>query len=406
MKRLVAAVLGLCFCGLVQAAELHVSPQGKDTNPGTAEAPLATIQAAVNAARPGDSVVVSKGVYLERVTCEKSGAEGRRIVIRAEPRRAAITEGFVIKGDYVTLQGFQITHMLSSRVDSGLICTGNFNEILDNYIYECHQRGLIAEGQNHVARNKIYKVNQGMNAAGNRYVFEYNEVCRRYNWGELDGDYARFFGQDAVWRGNFFHGTMESERNGHPDVWQTFDSNGDIVHNILFERNIVGDVGAAGMLQAWYERKSSDLVFRNNIFFNLDQGLSGGTISNITVVNNVFYNIKGSCLGGGPGSVQKNNIYYNCKAAEGTDYNLFFHVSIRPKAAGVGNLVDVDPMFVNPGKLDFHLKAGSPAIDAGDPSMPVPPGGGKRIDIGAYEFGVDQDRPGPHAGPAADPSQN
>jgi hypothetical protein len=59
---------------------------------------------------------------------------------------------------------------------------------------------------------------------------------------------------------------------------------------------------------------------------------------------------------------------------------------------GAGNL-DADPLFVDPGKLDFHLQAGSPAIDAADTKqapevdrdgIPRPQQGG--ADMGAYEF--------------------
>jgi len=389
MRYLVVAATGVLLCGLASAAELYVSPQGRDANAGSREAPFATIQAAVNAAKPGDAVLVTKGIYREKITGEKSGEEGKRIVIRAEPRRAAIMEGFDLKANYLTIQGFQITHMFSDRTESACEIQGNFNEVVDNYIYGIRRRGLGVEGdQNRVARNKIQKVCQGLGAAGKKWVFENNEVSRIFNYGELDGDYARFFGEDGVWRGNFFHGNLTSERAGHPDGWQTFDDNNEYVKNILFEKNIVGDTVAGGMLQSWYGKKSGGLIFRNNVFYNLGQGLSGGTIPEITVVNNVFYNVQGACGGGGAGSVQKNNIYYGCKGVEGTDYNLLFNTSGKPK--GTGNLLNVDPMFVNPEKLDFRLKPGSPAIDAGDPSMPVPPGGGKRIDIGAYEFGADE----------------
>jgi hypothetical protein len=384
MKRLLFALLLLPAPAL--AADLYVSPKGDDTNSGTADAPYLTIQAAVDAAKPGDNVLVTKGIYREKVAISKSGDEKHRITVRATPRRAAITEGFTIKGNYLTVEGFQITHLFSSRVDSGLECKGDFNEILDNYIYEVHRYGLTAAGQNHVARNKIYKVNQGIIASGRKWLFESNEVSRIYNYNELDGDYARFFGEDGIWRGNFFHGNLPSERNGHPDGWQTFDSNGEAVHNILFEKNILADTVAVAMLQAWYDRKSSGLVFRNNVFANDSQGLNGGTISNVTVVNNVFYNIRGSCGGEGPGAIQKNNIYYNCKASFGTDYNLFYKTPMHAKT-GTGNIVDQDPLFVDPAKFDFRLKPGSPALNAGEPVS----GETKRPNIGAY----DSDNSGP-----------
>lgn len=44
--------------------------------------------------------------------------------------------------------------------------------------------------------------------------------------------------------------------------------------------------------------------------------------------------------------------------------------------------VNLDPRFVNPSAGDFHLKPGSPAIDAGDPQIKDPDG--SRSDLGAY----------------------
>ena len=52
---------------------------------------------------------------------------------------------------------------------------------------------------------------------------------------------------------------------------------------------------------------------------------------------------------------------------------------------GEGN-IDLDPLFIDPDSLDFRLLEESSCIDAGDPTFDVPPGGGRRIDIGAYEY--------------------
>ncbi|MGB3975350.1 MAG: hypothetical protein WBM27_02935, partial [bacterium] len=49
---------------------------------------------------------------------------------------------------------------------------------------------------------------------------------------------------------------------------------------------------------------------------------------------------------------------------------------------GVGNIITKFPRFVQPDAFDYRLRADSPAIDRGDPSDPVPPGGGSRIDMG------------------------
>ncbi len=66
------------------------------------------------------------------------------------------------------------------------------------------------------------------------------------------------------------------------------------------------------------------------------------------------------------------------------DVNLTY-TNIEEGFSGTGN-IDLDPLFVNPSIDDFHLQPTSPCIDAGDPADQVPPGGGSRIDMGAYEY--------------------
>jgi hypothetical protein len=49
------------------------SPKAADDNPGTAEAPFKTIQAAVDKAQPGETVSIRKGIYREEVKLKASG---------------------------------------------------------------------------------------------------------------------------------------------------------------------------------------------------------------------------------------------------------------------------------------------------------------------------------------------
>lgn len=376
-------MITLALGSSLHAAELHVAPTGDDSHPGTAAAPFKTVQAAVDRAGPGDTVLVGKGIYREFVTCTTSGTESQRLVIKASPRRAAILQGVLIKASHITFEGFQITNGFSSWIGEGVEAIGDYIDIVDNYIFEIKRYGLEAHGlKNRVLNNKIHMICQGLVASGTNYLIENNEISRIYNYGYLDGDYARFFGDDAIWRGNFLHGNLPSEKAGHPDGFQTFDDNGEHVRNILFEGNIVGNTTAATMIQSWYSKESRALTFRNNVFFDLVQGVNAGVPDSL-VENNTFYNVRSYGIIG-PNVKMRNNLFYNCKSASGSEYSLYYKVA-QKKVSG-GSLADVDPMFVDADNLNFRLKPGSPAIDAGDPTSPVPAGGGSRIDIGAYEF--------------------
>ncbi|MBN2466012.1 hypothetical protein JXD38_10375 [candidate division WOR-3 bacterium] len=62
----------------------YVSPAGNDTNPGTFDLPLRTIQAGVDRAYAGERVFVLAGTYKEQVTFPRSGTSGAPITISGE----------------------------------------------------------------------------------------------------------------------------------------------------------------------------------------------------------------------------------------------------------------------------------------------------------------------------------
>jgi hypothetical protein len=60
----------------------YVSPNGSNTNAGTAASPFKTIQEAANAAEPGDTVLIHAGTYRETVTPARSGTAGAPITYK------------------------------------------------------------------------------------------------------------------------------------------------------------------------------------------------------------------------------------------------------------------------------------------------------------------------------------
>jgi len=59
------------------------SPQADDGNPGTEELPLKTIQPAVDAANPGDTIWVKAGTYDQPINITRSGTINAPIVLSA-----------------------------------------------------------------------------------------------------------------------------------------------------------------------------------------------------------------------------------------------------------------------------------------------------------------------------------
>ena len=85
---LVAATAGLC-----PAAEIYVAPSGSDDAAGTRDAPLATLQKAVDRAGPGDTVLVRGGTYRQAVRLTRSGREGAPIRLMAVPGETVVLSG-------------------------------------------------------------------------------------------------------------------------------------------------------------------------------------------------------------------------------------------------------------------------------------------------------------------------
>jgi hypothetical protein len=100
MKLLIINLLIFVFCLTPYAKEYHVAKNGNDSNPGSAEKPFLTIQAAANVALPGDVITVHTGVYRERITPPRGGtSHTNRITYQAAPdEKVGIKGSEIVKG--------------------------------------------------------------------------------------------------------------------------------------------------------------------------------------------------------------------------------------------------------------------------------------------------------------------
>lgn len=77
-------------CHTIEPTTIHVSLNGDDGNPGTEDAPLASWQAAVDRAGPGDTILIEPGVYRvsgarqSGVRLAKGGTEGAPVTLRGD----------------------------------------------------------------------------------------------------------------------------------------------------------------------------------------------------------------------------------------------------------------------------------------------------------------------------------
>ena len=133
----------------------------------------------------------------------------------------------------------------------------------------------------------------------------------------------------------------------------------------------------------------------NCVLFNSDIGLSAGAGATLAFINNTVDGNTSFGLHGESDAifdVFKNNVltvngtgvFSDANAIANGGFNLFFGNSTNydGSAAALTDFTD-DPLYVDPGVLNFHLGALSPARDAGDPDPAFDDLDGTRNDLGA-----------------------
>jgi hypothetical protein len=251
-----------------------------------------------------------------------------------------------------------------------------------------------------------------------------------------DADAFRVFGSGHVIRNNYIHDLTLSPASGaHMDIFQTFGDNGEESYDIVFENNRIENCeGQMFMTSQDGMANIRDWDVRNNIWVNV--GVQGNIgIPNFRFYNNVLYNVdpaNGFALalynetwGAATNAKIKNNIFIGPGGLDysggvayvkddrltgvETDYNYVTGnpsqgYPARTNFSETHGINGGDPKFVNLATWDFHLRAGSPAIDKGTAvagfnfdkdSVSRPQGAG--WDIGPYEYG---------SGPPPSPPKN
>ncbi len=353
-----------------------------------------SIGKALEAAKPGDKILVAKGTYFEHIVLKPGirleGGWNSSFSKRDPKRFETVLDGknekgpVVIGADQAVLDGFTIIHgsLLvkgDKSLGSGIYCDKTSPIITNNVIRNNEPSGVFLSGSKaKVLKNRIYDNAQA-------------------------GVYAEK-GSDVQVYGNIIYGNNYSGvSTGKPPV-----SDLDVRNNTIFQNKRSG-VNV---------QKGRGTIFNNVIYGNARSGITG-RFTPLKVYNNtVVGNGQSGFFMEDPDKAAdvRNNIFVANKDAgvrasgKGYSYNLFYKNGsvgecspeylwcVRAQFGGYEdehsfskkhNLI-ADPLFVDEKAHNYHLRPTSPAIDAGDKSSKFndkyfPPSLGSKInDLGAY----------------------
>jgi PKD repeat protein len=415
----------------------HVSSTGDDANDGSEAAPLRGIQAALDLAQPGDSVMVQSGTYNETLVFPRSGAADAWITLQAQPGHAVTIDatgipiadywqGAVTIADvsYVRVQGLRVEH--SAR--TGIIANrASHVEILDNQTYDTVLSGIgVWRSDNvRVDGNRVeLAVNGGeqecisVSISSNVAVTDNEVLNDGAGTAGGEGIDIKDGSSQVLVSGNHVHDL--DELGIYVDAWDSDTS------DILIEDNRVHHCNNHGIAIAAERGGRVDRVtIRNNLTYaNARMGITIGDwdsgwphpMADILIVNNTSVdNGPGAVWGAGiavlngeaTGVTIRNNLVANNAYAQildesggaeiTADHNLIWGASGSGDEITGSDAVLADPRLVDAVNADYRPRFDSPAVDAANDldapttdldGMARPAGAG--IDIGAYEY-----QPGP-----------
>ena len=307
----------------------YVSTTGSDSNPGTLASPWKTIShaAASSAIKPGATVYVRAGTYVESVTIGMSGsAGGGPVTFQSYPGELAIIDGTgltpptdqnglinIVNRSYVTVSGFELRNYKTSSsnaVPAGVWVTGAGSniKILNNKV---HDIKTSSEAQGNAFGIAVY--GSEAPASLDLVTIDGNEVYNLRTGGSesvnVDGNVTNFAITNNIVHDN---DNIAIDAIGYEGVSSNaaYDiaRNGVISDNVIY--NISGktnpgegnDYDADGI----YVDGGTQIVIERNLIHNVDIGIEvasehKGTVgSYVTVRNNVVYasNVVGISIGG------------------------------------------------------------------------------------------------------------
>lgn len=382
-----------------------------------------TIQAAITAAKPGDTVLVSPGLYTETINFL-----GKRITVKSKAGpKDTIIDGGQIDSVVTFTSSEALTSVLTGfTIQGGNACEGGGINIytasptITNNVIKNNRGGSgsgisIIGGAPLVQGNVISNNSQSTSCSGNGGGIHINagdstQILDNVISDNVIGDgsgggiFLIYAGAVTI-RGNVIKGNAASGLSpcsqgggitllGRP--------NADIIGNLI----VLNTARCGGGVYWLVETGARGPLLVNNTIADNNGEQGSGVFadfadSSVLLVNNIIVGRAGQAAvfcgnfgDSNPPMFQFNDVFSPTGQAYG---------GVCVDQTGLNGNISADPLFVGPVGVDYHLQSGSPAIDAGTNSAPLLPpvdldgdprildgdgNGAAIVDMGADEFNL------------------
>jgi len=413
VQRIINAALG-AGCKAGNGASWYVSPSGNDSNSCAQTSPCRQISRALNIVQPGDTIFVADGTYNAFTVDSLNGTAANPITIQALGQNAQILPLSGVRDTiFVTFSSYIVLDGLRS--------------------FNANRAGVrIDNSPNVTVQNGVYGNNAewGIFTDFSDHLLIRNNEC--YGSVAQHGIYVSNSGDWPIVRANWLHDNAGAGVQLNADASQGGDG---IITGALIEDNVIYNNGSAGggainLDGVQYSTIQNNLLYNNHAsgITMFQQDGAAGPVGDLVYNNTIDMASDGrwglrvdSTVGG---NTVRDNIFYNENPNHGgidftnatdiantdSDHNIFGggNVAITPDDGSTfytlaqwqaqgheahSFVATLASLFVNPSSGNYHLLAGSPAIDHGQTLAAVTTDldrnkrpQGTASDIGCYEF--------------------
>jgi Periplasmic copper-binding protein (NosD) len=355
-----------------------------------------TIQAAINAANPGDTVLVAPGTYKENVNfagklITVTSSDGPSVTTIDGGQAGSVVTFNTGEGASTILNGFTIQNGTSvEHVGGGIYINSSSPTVTNNFV----QNNTAASGgagigiefaSPRIQGNTVQNNTQaggysggigggGISVAGIGSALVVGNVIANNSWPSGDGGGITLFAagtptiRDNTITGNVASGVSPASQGG--GIWIVNTSDAFVVQNLIYSNS----AGQGSGIYFGVPSGNRGPILVNNTVIGGFGGSAGSAVyasgfdNQVQFFNNLLIGLSG-----------QNAVY--CDATYSSQPPTFIHNNAySPNGTGMagtcasqgtqnGN-ISADPQFVNPSSGDFHLQAASPAIDAGTNAVP------------------------------------